>query len=231
MKLDRPFHFWYMPTFLPLFSAFSCKEFGESFTMNAILLISPQITLFPEIGGPSFQERLLPNREWILTPLHSLVTHFREFQVRAGAKQTSCAFGGSGECGIIYSPPRPLARLPHPLAHLPQALCSLATLPCASLRKHLLSPSRSRPAPGAAPPPSLFSPDAQVPGPLRQALLGQYNPSQLAAISSAVDCSQPLTLIQVSRKRGKLVKGGCLCFASKQAALTTSHWFAGHALG
>ena len=92
----------------------------------------------------------------------------------------------------------------------------MATLPDAALRTLLLNPASCRPAPGrggsgtvtAAVPPHPApllggsggggSTKALVPEPLAQALRGRFNPSQMAAISAALDGVSPVALVQVS---------------------------------
>ena len=37
--------------------------------------------MFPEMGGPQVEAGLVLRSEWVLTRLHSMVPHFREFQV------------------------------------------------------------------------------------------------------------------------------------------------------
>ena len=91
----------------------------------------------------------------------------------------------------------------------------MATLPDAALRALLLNPSSCRPAPGrgsvtvtAAVPPHPApllggigggSTTVLVPEPLAQALRGRFNPSQMAAISAALEGVSPVALVQVWR--------------------------------
>ena len=58
-----------------------------------------QVRMFPEMGGPQVEAGLVLRSEWVLTWLHSMVPHFREFQVWMGVPVGG---GRSTRCGGVW---------------------------------------------------------------------------------------------------------------------------------
>ena len=216
-----------MPTFLPLFSAFSCKELGETSPFPSYRLRSPSSLKSAARRSKRGSSPTESGSSRRCTPSSRISGNSRCARGRSRRVVLSAV---PGECGIIYFPPSPFGQTSSPPRPSPTGPLLAGHSPLCIASQAPPEPLPQSPGPGGGASTVAVQPRRPGPG---ASEAGAARTVQSLATSRHLFGRRllPAADAHPGQSEAREACEGRVSVFCKQAALTISHWFAGHALG